>query len=146
MVCSDDKINELRKGEMIKPTGSILATLMLTLGFSVSVLAEQTLVGFWQHEDKPVVVEMKPLDGLTQGTVASNSGKPDSVGKRLFRDLAYNADDKQWQGRIFVLKLGEEKDVTVALQNPDQFEMTVKVGFFSKTVSWNRVKKASLEH
>jgi uncharacterized protein (DUF2147 family) len=128
---------------MIKSTGSILAALMFTLGFSMGVLAEQSLAGFWQHEDKPVVVEMKPVDGLTQGTVASNSDKPDSVGKRLFRDLAYNTDEKLWLGRIFVLKLGEEKDVTVVLQNPDQFQMTVKVGFFSKKVIWSRVNPSS---
>jgi uncharacterized protein (DUF2147 family) len=128
---------------MIKSAVSILATLMFTLGFSMGALAEQSLAGLWQHEDKPVVVEMKPVDGLTQGTVASNSDKPDSVGKRLFRDLAYNADEKLWRGRIFVLKLGEEKDVTIVLQNPDQFQMTVKVGFFSKKVIWNRVNPSS---
>ena len=128
---------------MIKSAVSILATLMFTPGFSMGALAEQSLAGIWQHEDKPVVVEMKPVDGLTQGTVASNSDKPDSVGKRLFRDLAYNADEKLWQGRIFVLKLGEEKDVTIVLQNPDQFQMTVKVGFFSKKVIWNRVNPSS---
>jgi uncharacterized protein (DUF2147 family) len=131
---------------MTQSTGSILGSVLLTLMFSLSAVAEQPLAGFWKHEDKLVVVEMKPVDGLVQGIVASNSEKPDSVGKRLFRDLAFKADDKQWQGRIFVLKLGEEKDVTVVLQTPDQFKMTVKLGLFSKKVIWNRVKTASLEH
>lgn len=124
---------------MTQSTASIFATVIFMLGFSTGALAEQSLVGLWQHEDKPVVVEMTLVDGLTQGTVASNSEKPDSVGKRLFRDLTFNADEKLWQGRVFVLKLGEEKDVTVTLQNPDQFQITVKVGFFSKKVIWNRV-------
>lgn len=124
---------------MTQSTGSILATVLFALGFSMAALAEQSLAGFWQHEDKPVVVEMTAFDGLTQGIVASNSDKPDSVGKRLFRDLSYNVDEKLWLGRIFVLKLGEEKEVTVVLQKPDQFQMTVKVGFFSKKVIWNRV-------
>lgn len=130
---------------MTQSTGSILATVVFILGFSMGALAEQSLAGLWQHEDKPVVLEMKSVDGLTQGTVASNSEKPDSVGKRLFRDLKFNADEKLWQGRVFVLKLGEEKDLTVVLKTPDQFQMTVKVGLFTKKVSWNRVKTASID-
>ena len=125
---------------MINSTVLTFTTVLFMIGLSVSAQAEQFLAGLWQHEDKPVVVEMKAVDSLTQGTIASNSEKPDSVGKRLFRDLRYNADEKLWQGRIFVLKLGEEKDVMVALQSPGQLQMTVKVGFFSKKVIWNRIK------
>lgn len=126
---------------MAKSIRSMLGLTLLATLFSINAVAGDGLVGFWLDKDRPgVLVEMKVSDGLTQGVVTSNSEKPDSVGKRLFRDLKYNADEKLWQGRVFVLKLGEEKDVTVVLQNPDQFQMTVKVGFFSKTVTWHRKK------
>jgi hypothetical protein len=57
--------------------------------------------------------------------------------KRLFKGPAII------DRRIFVLKLGEEKDVTVVMKSPGQFQMTVKVGFFSKKVLWNRVDSLS---
>lgn len=116
--------------------------LLLVALFSMSLSAqgqEDALSGWWENESQPVFVEMKHVDAMTQGTVASNSEKPESVGKQLFRNLKYDTKTKAWTGKIFVLKLGEEKDVTVVLQNPDQFQMTVKVGFFKKQVIWNRV-------
>ena len=98
------------------------------------------LLGLWQHESQPVVVEMKAADGLIQGVITRQDEKPEAVGKTLFRDLAYDAESQSWSGRIFVLKLEKEKDVSVVLESPEQFEMTVKAGFIKKTATWNRVE------
>ena len=98
------------------------------------------LVGLWQHESQPVVVEIKATDGLIQGVIARQDEKPDAVGKTLFRDLEYDPGSKSWSGRIFVLKLEKEKNVRVVLESPEQFEMTVKAGFIKKTVTWKRVE------
>ncbi len=101
---------------------------------------EQDLLGHWQHQDLPVIVEMKSNQTHMDGIVVSNSDKPDSVGKRVFRDIE-SIGAGEWQGKIYVLKLESEKDVSIVLLSADQFEITVKVGFFSKKVKWNRVSE-----
>lgn len=122
----------------------LLYSLLLSLPSSAADTAAAGLIGFWQNENQLVVVEMKRVDDKVQGMVASNSEKPDTVGKHLFRDLIRDAGTRQWSGRIFVLKLGAEKDVVVAMQGKDQFLMTVKVGLMSKKVLWNRVESLAV--
>lgn len=97
------------------------------------------LVGFWQHESEPVVIEFLLENDLAQGLVASHTKKPEVVGESLFRDIRYDDSNKLWTGRIYVLQLGSEKDVNITLTSDDQFVMTVKIGFFTKTVIWNKV-------
>jgi len=124
-------------------SGLCLSLLLFSLLLSLPSSAEDAaagLIGFWQDKDQPVVVEMKLVDDKVQGMVASNSDKPNTVGKHLFRDLIHDAGTGQWSGRIYVLKLGAEKNVVVVMQGKDQFLMTVKVGLLSKKVLWNRVE------
>ncbi len=117
----------------------ILAMLAALLWVAAVNAEEASLVGLWQHPDQPVIVEMHPVGDIMEGKIYSNSDMPDSVGKTIFRDLRFDQQEQCWQGRVYVKRLDEEKDTCLLLDGADQFSMTVKVGFFSKTVTWARV-------
>jgi len=115
--------------------------LAIALAWAVTPLvAAQSidLIGLWEHTEEPVIIEMKPLDEGIEGIVYRNDSKPESVGKRIFRDLRFDKEKQCWQGFVYVLKLEKEMPTCVALESVDRFSMTVKVGFFSKTVVWRR--------
>jgi len=76
---------------------------------SIIVAQEVGLVGLWQHPEEPVIIEIKPLDDSIQGIVCSNHSKPDSVGKKVFRDFRFDKEKQCWRGFVYVLELGEEK-------------------------------------
>jgi len=121
--------------KLIKALAGIL---LMWAPSSIIVAQEVGLTGLWQHPEEPVIIEMEPLDDSIQGIVYSNHSKPESVGKRVFRGFRFDKDKQCWQGFVYLLKLGEEKSTCVKLENPDRFSMSVKVGFFSKTVTWQR--------
>ncbi|ARN75184.1 DUF2147 domain-containing protein [Oceanicoccus sagamiensis] len=118
----------------------LVALLSLVAALTASAQEASPLEGLWQHPDQPVIIEMQPVGELMEGKVHSNSDKPESVGKTIFRELRYDKKEQCWQGWVYVKRLDEEKATCLSLDNPNRFRMTVKVGFFSKTVKWQRVE------
>jgi hypothetical protein len=99
-----------------------------------------SIVGNWQHESEPLVVEMRLSDDVIEGFVISHENKPEAVGKKLFRTLRFDESNNCWRGFVYVARLGDEKQTCLSMQGSNVFEMTVKAGFFSKTVLWNRAQ------
>jgi hypothetical protein len=112
-----------------------------SLFVSNAVIAQgPSVVGNWQHESEPLVVEMRLSDDVIEGFIVSHEDKPEAVGKKLFRTLRFDESNNCWRGFVYVARLGDEKPICLSMQGSNVFEMTVKVGFFSKTVLWNRAQ------
>lgn len=117
----------------------VMVTLLMQ---AIGVFAEfddSSLSGFWQHESEPAVVEIVKQGEVSQGIVRKQEQRPQVIGRNLFSDLVFNPSEGNWTGRIFVMRLNDEKDVTITQQSEDHFEMVVKVGFISRSAQWNRV-------
>lgn len=104
------------------------------------VAQERSVVGNWQRESESLVVEMRLSDDVIEGFVILHKDKPEAVGKKLFRTLRFDESNNCWRCFVYVARLGEEKPTCLSLQGRNVLEMTAKVGFFSKTVLWNRAK------
>ena len=124
----------------------VLVVFASLFGASAAYAEPWQIAGHWQHEKEPVVVNMRAAadnSGSVEGVVTSHPQKPAAVGSVLFSGLAYNQRKQCWQGTIYVPRLKESKSVCLRQSNSDAFELTVKVGFFSKTVTWHRSEGAS---
>jgi len=111
---------------------------LIAWGASFAVHAE-SIDGSWQHADEPAWITIT-LDQGT-GVVVRNDKYPERVGRELLKDL--QADDTQadvWRGQVYVERFGEYKDAQITLNAQDQMQITVKVGFISRTVEWTRVQ------
>ena len=103
-----------------------------------SLSLADTLEGVWQHEDDPVWIQMQPGKGLA--TILRNDNKPDSAGFQLVRGLQSEASDGlQWTGEVYAAALGKYKDAEITLVEPDVMRFKVKVGFISRSVTWQRI-------
>ena len=94
--------------------------------------------GFWKHVNASVWIDIQLEEG--SGTVVRNDKFPDRVGRTILEYLqADTSKQDAWQGRIYVEKLGEYKDVEISLPEADQMLIKGRVGFMSRTVEWVRV-------
>ncbi|MDG2273997.1 MAG: DUF2147 domain-containing protein [Halioglobus sp.] len=94
--------------------------------------------GFWKHVNAPVWIDIQLEEG--SGAVVRNDKFPDRVGRTILEYLqADTSKQDAWQGRIYVEKLGEYKDVEISLPEADQMLIKGRVGFMSRTVEWVRV-------
>ena len=71
-----------------------------------------------------------------------NDVVPERVGREILKGLsADESDEGVWRGQVYAERLGEYKDAEVSLNEDDQLQIKVKVGFMSRTVDWVRVDK-----
>lgn len=94
--------------------------------------------GFWKHVKAPVWIDIQLEEG--RGTVVRNDKFPDRVGRTLLKDLqADTSKQDEWHSLIYVEKLGDYKDVEIALPEANQMLFKGRIGFISRTVEWVRV-------
>ncbi|MGB1402857.1 MAG: hypothetical protein ACPH3I_04505 [Porticoccaceae bacterium] len=113
----------------------MLKTVLLSLLFVLnSAVAAASLDGHWRLSDKPVWMTIESEVGL----VAYSKDDPDARGKILLRNLSASDVDNRWQGQIYVRQLKAYRDADIVLTSTNSMEITVKVGFISRTVNWQR--------
>ena len=49
------------------------------------------------------------------------------------------SDGLQWTGEVYAAALGKYKDAEITLVEPDVMRFKVKVGFISRSVTWQRI-------
>lgn len=101
--------------------------------FSQATVAD-SLDGLWSLTDKPVYMSIQSPVGL----VAYSQKDPDAVGKTLLRNLVADDRPNTWQGEIYVRQLKRFEDAQISLISVDSMKITVKLGFISKTLYWER--------
>ena len=101
--------------------------------FSTSAMAGE-LDGLWRLSDKPVWIQIEAGVGL----IAYSEKNPEDVGKTLLRNLVADDEAGSWQGEIYVKQLEAYKATEIVLDSADSMKLKVSVGFFRKTVVWQR--------
>jgi len=113
--------------------------LLMTLG--LAACAQTTLTGRWLNQDQNARIEIAETEAPFQGKLVwteSEKGQQ-KLGTRILRDLAPTRDG--WQGTVYSLKQDDTYDATFRLTEGGQkMEMTIKVGFMSRTQTWTRVE------
>lgn len=97
-----------------------------------------TLGGVWRHQEDPIWIEVVESEGLA--TVRRHDIKPETVDSVMLRGVkALPSDRNAWQGEVYAPPLGAFKEATIKLVGDNTMTFTVRVGFFSRTVTWTRV-------
>jgi uncharacterized protein (DUF2147 family) len=122
---------------------AMLRTLLfgLLLMLSLSSFAQSPLTGLWLNEDQNARIEIVETEAPFQGKLVwtDNQKGKETFGTRILRDLT--PTKKGWEGTVYSPKQGDTYDATFRLVNDSKgLEMTVKVGFMSRTKTWTRVE------
>lgn len=113
-----------------------LPTLILLLCLSMQGLAD-SIDGAWKHPDENVWIEVNVEDDV--GRVIRNDKAPERAGFDLLRGLTVAKDEAEvWKGQVYAKRAEEYKDATLSLPGPDVLRLTVKVGFITRKIDWER--------
>lgn len=122
----------------------ILAALLLC---GVSLRGEHgnecpNICGVWLGQEKTSKVEICKEGTLWQGKAVWNSEYGDVSGQNIMvlRNLAYDADDNDWNGKIYDPFHNKIYNVTVSLQPDGRLKVVARAGIISKTMVWTRVE------
>ncbi len=103
----------------------------------------EDISGVWKSAEAPVWVEISLAEG--RAIVIRNDKHPERVGRTLLRNLKRaNAAKLSWQGQLYVEKTGDFIDVDVSLPEVGRMVTTGKLGFFSKSMAWQRADKSAI--
>ena len=93
------------------------------------------------NEENIAHVEVQEEGSLFQGKIVWLAAKKaqSKVGTQVFIDLKPNG--KGWEGKVYSVKREETYPATFALKDGgNTLEIDIKVGFFSTTQTWTRLK------
>ena len=128
------------------PLSSVFRTLCFAMlaGLSPMLTAESgaqgasSLSGVWKNDDRAVWLEITQVNDVATGHVQRNDERPEAVGRAILREVR-QIRDRQWQGQIYVERMGRFQKATISLRAPDAMTISVRVGPITRSVNWSRV-------
>lgn len=116
--------------------------IVVLLSVASIVRADAGIAGFWRHEKEPVWIEMRPDSAV--GVVVRNDNRPDRIGFQVVTDLAATEEPDVWTAQVYAAQLQEYRDARITLESENLMAFTVKVGFITRTVEWQRVAEVPI--
>lgn len=111
---------------------------ILTISLFVSNLfAQSDLSGTWYTGAANTLVKIHTLEGEVFGEIVSSDNPKAKIGKKIIKDL--KQEDSNWEGKLYAAKKKEWYDAEIELKD-DYLEITISVGYFSKTSKWKKVE------
>jgi len=111
-----------------------LSILIVVLFTTMSINA-QSLAGVWNTGDENTKIEITEDDGIVKGKILSSDNAEAKIGNQILKDVKLNKGE--WKGKLYAAKKGEWYDA-VLKENGNQLDITIKVGWMSKTVHWKK--------
>jgi hypothetical protein len=110
---------------------------VLTISLLGSALFAQTdLTGTWNTGMDNTLVKIFEKDGVYWGEIVFSDNPKAEIGKQLIKDL--KNEDGERKGKLFAPKKKEWVDAEMDLED-DNLKITIKAGFFKKTITWKKV-------
>ena len=109
--------------------------IIFSILFSFTTMNAQSLAGVWNTGDENTKIEITEDDGIVKGKILSSDNAEAKIGNQILKDFKFNKGE--WKGKLYAAKKGEWYDA-VLKENGGQLDITVKVGWMSKTVHWKK--------
>ena len=109
--------------------------LVLAVLCSFSVSRQSKLVGAWDTKEDNTIIVISESDSNILGKIESSDNPKAAVGKVILKDLKPNGNS--WKGTIYAARRKQWYDAVITLKG-NVLEIEIQVGFFSKTIEWNK--------
>lgn len=114
---------------------NIIIALIISL-FSLSSYAQSNVKGNWIVGEQNTVIKIKQEGSVHSGKIMSSDNPKAEIGKHMVKDLKQNKKGK-WEGQVYSPKRKEWYDAEFTRKG-EILEVTISVGFFSKTMEWKK--------
>lgn len=122
----------------------MILTFFAALSFSkVSAFASQTMtgdiiLGKWINDDKDRTIEFSKKGSEYVAVVVAADDKA-LIGKEQISGLKWDGKTFK-EGKLHVIKKDKTYPCTIMVKNNNTIEISGKVGFISKSQTWNKLK------
>lgn len=103
---------------------------------SFSVFGQSNLIGTYDTGEDNTKIVISESDGTITGKIKSSDNPKAIIGKVMLKDLRKSGNS--WEGKIYAAKRQEWYDAVITSKG-NVLEIEISVGFFSKTLEWNRI-------
>lgn len=123
----------------------IVLTLAAVFAALAGVMAQEcdvpNICGVWLGQEKTNKVEIYRAGDHWEGKAVWNSEYGDVSDQNIvvLRNLTYDADDREWVGKIYDPFRNRTYNVEVSLQKNGRLKVVGKAGIISKTMVWTKV-------
>lgn len=105
--------------------------LFLTIGMN----AQQSISGIWNIGQDNTKIEITETDDIYEAKIISSGNSKVKIGSQFLKDV--KSVGREWKGKLYNLKKGKWYDVIIVGKGSKMLA-TVKAGFMSKTLEWNK--------
>ena len=103
--------------------------------FTTMSINAQSLAGVWNIGEDNTKIEITEDNGVFSGKILSSENAEVKVGKQIIKNVKFSKGEHK--GQIYAAKKGEWYSA-VLKENGGQLDITIKVGWMSKTVHWKK--------
>ncbi len=108
--------------------------LILVLFVALSMNA-QTIVGVWNTGKDNTKVKITKVNDIYNGKIHSSDNPKAKIGNPILKDVKFS--NGKGKGKIYAAKKGKWYEVILE-ESGDKLNVTIKVGFKSKTLTWEK--------
>ena len=111
-------------------------TLILFAFFdTLTMNAQQSIAGIWDMGDDNTKIEITENNGAYFGKIVSSDNTQATIGKQILKDVKFN--NGEGKGKMYAARKGKWYDAVIK-EKGNQLDVTIKVGFMSKTLNWKK--------
>ena len=104
--------------------------------FAYSLFGQSNLTGTWDTGEDNTIIEITEIEDKPTGKIKSSDNPKAKIGNVILKEV--NKNGRIWKGKIYAAKRQEWYDAEIT-QKGDVLEIEISVGFFSKTLEWNKI-------
>lgn len=120
----------------MKNLRNIFLVTMLSL-FSITVFAQTDISGKWNTGNQNTLVKIEKAGDAIIGKIVSSDNSDVRIGSTLIKDVYLKKG--KWTGQMFAPRRNEWYDAEFKVKD-SKLEITISVGFMSRTIEWNKVE------
>lgn len=117
-----------------------MKNLLILVFCSISLLFgnDSELLGVWDTGKDNTKVEIAKINRKLVGKIKSTDNKNAKIGNTILKDIVQDGDE--WSAKIYAPKKDDWFDAELEVEE-STLEITISVGFMSKTLEWKKVKQ-----
>lgn len=109
--------------------------LLIVMFFTTISMNAQSLAGVWNTGEDYTKIEISEDNGVYNGKIHSSDNAKAKIGNPILKDVKFS--NGKGEGKIYAAKKGKWYDAILE-ENGNKLNITIKVGFMSKTLTWEK--------
>lgn len=104
---------------------------------SISLMAQESIIGYWNTGQENTVIEIKEVDSKIEGRIFTSDNSKAPTGKLILKDIY--RDEDLVKGKLYSPKRDRWFDASFSPKSNDM-EVTITAGWVERKVNWKKLQ------